>query len=59
MEILIFQIGDYACEGSAAFWASWYWQNTYCSSNWKNVEWEGTEGLEMVYILFHIYIFTF
>jgi hypothetical protein len=43
-----FQIGDQACKGNAALWASWHWKNSYGSSNWKNAEWEGAKGLELI-----------
>lgn len=51
----MFQIGDKAREGNAAVWTAWYWKNSYGSSNWKIVEWNGTEGLEIAkFFLFNI-----
>jgi hypothetical protein len=43
---LRFQIRDQACQGHAALWSSWNWKDSYGTSNWKNFEWQGTEGLE-------------
>lgn len=53
---LRFQIRGQACEGHAALWASWNWKDPYSTSNWKNVEWEGTKGLEIDPYTFVMYL---
>ncbi|RVW36515.1 Vesicle-fusing ATPase [Vitis vinifera] len=36
-----------ACQGNAALWTSWYWQDTNGSPDWKDVKWQGTKGIKM------------
>ena len=43
----MFQAGNQACEGNAALWTPWYWENSNGSPDWKNAEREGTKGIQV------------
>ena len=44
---LMLQTRHQACQGNAALWTSWYWQDTNGSPDWKDVKWQGTKGIKM------------